>query len=79
MDLKISQWKRFYDVLEREAQMDGNLMIVPKLILKLLNAANYNQNVPLALDIFVETTSAAIQSDVAILISYLRSFHFEMD
>ena len=69
----------FYDVLERDAQMDGNLMIVPKLTLKVLNAANYNQNVPLALEIFDEPTSGAIQSDVAILISFHRSSHFEMD
>lgn len=45
---------------EKGAQMDGNLMIAPKLTLKVLHACNYKQNVPIALAIFKKNISAAI-------------------
>ena len=79
-------WKIFYDVLERDTQLDRNLMILLKLTLRrYFYASNYKQNVPLALVIFDETTSAAIQScfpknstNLGILKSFQRSLYFEM-
>ena len=51
-----------YDVFERDSQLDGNLKKAPKLTLKVLHPVSNKQNVPLALAIFDETTSAAFQS-----------------
>ena len=42
--------------------MDANLKKAPKLTLKVLHPGNCKQNVSLALAVFDETTSAAIQS-----------------
>ena len=56
------KWKMLDDVFERDAQLDGNLKKAPKLTSKVLHPGSNKQNVPFALPIFDETTSAAIQS-----------------
>ena len=55
------KWKMLHDVFERDAQLDGNLKKAPKVTLKVLQPGSNKQNVPLALAMFDETTSAAIQ------------------
>ena len=55
------KWKILHDVFERDAQLDGNLKKARKLTLKVLHPGSNKQNVSLALAIFDETTSAAIQ------------------
>ena len=56
------KWKLLHDVFENDAKLDGNLRKAPKLTAKALHPGNWKQNVPLALAIFDETTTAAIQS-----------------
>ena len=58
--IKDPTWKIFYDMHEKGAQMDENLMIAPTLTLKVLHTCNYKQNVPIALAIFKKNISAAI-------------------
>ena len=48
------------DVLEKDQKLDANLIKAPKLTNKVLHPGRYKQNVQLALDIFHETTVAAI-------------------
>ena len=48
------------DVLEKDQKLDANLIKAPKLTNKVLHHGKYKQNVQLALDIFHETTVAAI-------------------
>ena len=55
------KWKILHDVFERDAQLDGSLKKARKLTLKVLHPGSNKQNVSLALAIFDETTSAAIQ------------------
>ena len=52
------KWKMLHGGFEIEAQLDG----APKLTLKVLHPGSNKENVLLALVIFDETTSAAIQS-----------------
>ena len=54
------KWKMLHDVFKRDAQLDGNSKKAPKLTLKVLHPDSNKQNIPLLLDIFDETTSAAI-------------------
>ena len=58
------KWKMLHDVFERNAQLDGNWKKAPKLTMKVFHPGSNKLNVPLALAIFDETTSAAIQSYV---------------
>ena len=55
-------WKLLYDVPEKDQKLDANLRKAPKLTNKVLHPGKYKQNVQLALDIFHETTVAAIGS-----------------
>ena len=51
-----------HDVFERDAQLDGNLKKAPKLTLKVFHVGSNKQDVPLALAIFDEASSAVIRS-----------------
>ena len=51
-----------HDVHEKHQKLDANLWKAPKLTNKVLHPGKYKQNVQLALDIFHETTVAAIDS-----------------
>ena len=55
-------WKLLHDVYEKDQKMDVNLRKAPKLTNKVLHLGKYKQNVQLTLDIFHETTVAAISS-----------------
>ena len=51
-----------HDVHEKDQKLDANLRKAPKLTNKVLHPGKYKQNVQLALDIFHETTVAAVSS-----------------
>ena len=53
-------WKLLHDVHEECQKVDANLRKAPKLTNKVLHPGKYKQNVQLALDIFHDTTVAAI-------------------
>ena len=53
-------WGLLHDVHEKDKKLDANLRKAPKLTNKVLHPGKYKQNVQLALDIFHETTVAAI-------------------
>ena len=55
-------WKLLHDVHEKDKKLDANLRKAPKLTNKVLLPGKYKRNVQLALDIFHETTVAAISS-----------------
>ena len=55
-------WKLLHDVHEKDKKLDANLRKAPKLTNKVLHPGKYKQNVQLAMDIFHETTVAAINS-----------------
>ena len=55
-------WKLLHDVHEKDKKLDANIRKAPKLANKVLNSGKYKENVQLALDIFYETTVAAISS-----------------
>ena len=55
-------WRLLHKVHERDQLLTGNLKKAPKLNSKTLHPGNNKQNVPLALNIFDETTVAAILS-----------------
>ena len=55
-------WKLFQDVFEKDSLLEANLRKAPKITHKVLHAGNCNQNVPAALEIFYESTSAALTS-----------------
>ena len=55
-------WKLLHDVHEKDQKLDANLRKAPKLTNKVLHPGKYKQNVQLALDIFHETTVAAVSS-----------------
>ena len=55
-------WKLLHDVHEKDQKLDANLRKAPKLTNKALHPGKYKQNVQLTLDIFLETTVAAISS-----------------
>ena len=54
-------WKTFHDVSEKDALLEAHLKKAPTLNCKVLHPGNCKQNVPVALAIFNETTSAAIE------------------
>ena len=53
-------WELLHDVYEKDQKLDANLRKAPKLTNKMLHPGKYKQNAQLALDIFNETTVAAI-------------------
>ena len=55
-------WKLLHDVHEKDQKLDANLRKDQKMTNKVLHPGKYKQNVQLALDIFHETTVAAISS-----------------
>ena len=54
-------WKTFHEVNEKDALLEAHLKKAPKINSKVLHPGNCKQNVPAALAIFDETTSAAIE------------------
>ena len=55
-------WKLLHDVYEKGQKLDANLRKAPKLTNKVLHPGKNKQNVQLALNIFHESTVAAISS-----------------
>ena len=55
-------WKLLHDVHEKDQKLDANIRKAPKLANNVLHPGKYKENVQLALDIFHETTAAAISS-----------------
>ena len=51
----------FHEVCEKDALLEAHLKKAPKINSKVLHPGNCKQNVPAALAIFDETTSAAIE------------------
>ena len=51
-----------HDTYEKDCTLQANLRKVPRLNLKVLHPSNHKQNVPLALAIIHEKTTAAIES-----------------
>ena len=54
-------WKTFYDVYEKDSELQANLRKAPKLTYGAIHPGNNKQSVPLALAIFGESTTAAIK------------------
>ena len=54
-------WKLLHDVHEKDILLGANLRKAPKLSNKVLHPGKFKQNVQVALDIFHETTTAAIK------------------
>ena len=68
-------WRLLHKVHERDLNLTGNLKKAPKINAKTLHPGNNKQNVPLALNIFDETTAAGILSyfpDEASAAGFLR-------
>ena len=55
-------WKLLHNVHEKDRKLDANFKKAPKLTNKVLHPGKFKQNVQIALDIFHETTAAAITS-----------------
>ena len=55
-------WSLFHQIYEKDQTLNANLKKAPKITCKVIHPGNNKQSVPLALAIFDETTSAAIQS-----------------
>ena len=55
-------WNLLHDVHENDQNLDANRRKAPKLASNVLHPGKYKENVQLALDIFHETTAAAISS-----------------
>ena len=55
-------WELFHDVFEKDNLFEASLTKTPKITHKVLHPGNCKQNVPVALAIFHESTSAAITS-----------------
>ena len=53
-------WKLFHDVFKKGSLLEANLRKVPKTTQKVFHQGNCKQNVPVALAIFHESTSAAL-------------------
>ena len=53
-------WKLFNNVFEKNSLLEANLGKTPKITHKVFHLGNYKQNVPVALAIFHESTSAAL-------------------
>ena len=55
-------WKLFHNVFEKDSLLEANLRKAPKITYKVFHPGNCKQNVPVALAIFHESTSAAFTS-----------------
>ena len=55
-------WKLFHNVFEKDSLLEANLRKASKITHKILRPGNCKQNVPVALSIFHESTSAAVTS-----------------
>ena len=55
-------WKLFHNVFEKDSLLEANLKKAPKITHKVLHPCNWKQNVPVALAIYHEFTSAALTS-----------------
>ena len=55
-------WKLFHDVFEKNSLLEANSRKAPKITHKVFHPGNCKQNVPVALAIFHESTSAAVTS-----------------
>ena len=55
-------WKLFHNVFEKDRLLDANLRKAPQITHKVLHPGNCKQNIPVALAIFHEFTSAALVS-----------------
>ena len=55
-------WKLFQNVFEKDSLLEANLRKAPKITHKVFHPSNCKQNVPVALAIFHESTSAAFTS-----------------
>ena len=56
-------WKLFHDVFEKDSLLEANLWKAPKITHKVIHPGNCKQNVPVALAIFHESTSAALTNN----------------
>ena len=54
-------WKTFYDVHEKDSKLQANLRKAPKLTYRAIQPSNNKQSMPLALTIFDESTTGAIE------------------
>ena len=54
-------WETFYDVYEKDSKSQENLRKAPKLAYGTIHTGNNKQSMPLALTIFDEPTTAAIE------------------
>ena len=55
-------WHLLHKVYEKDEKLSGNLRKAHKLTFQTLHPGNNKQSVPLALNVFHETTSASIKS-----------------
>ena len=55
-------WNMLYKIYEKDEHLPGNLRKAPKLTYKAIHPGNNKQDVPKALAVFDETTSASIRS-----------------
>ena len=55
-------WKLFHDVFEKDSLLEANLRKAPRITYKVLHPGNCKQNVPVAVAVFHESTSAALTS-----------------
>ena len=55
-------WKLFHDVFEKDSLLEANLRKAPKITHKVLHPGNCKQNVPVAVTVFHESTSAVLTS-----------------
>ena len=56
-----TSWETFYDVYEKDSKSQENLRKAPKLASGTIHTGNNKQSMPLALTIFDEPTTAAIE------------------
>lgn len=54
-------WKTLHDIFEKDVLLEAHLRKAPEITYKVLHPGNCKQNVPVALAVFHETTSAAIE------------------
>ena len=55
-------WKLFHNVFEKDSLLEANLRKAPKITRKVLHPGNCKQNVPVAVAVFHESTSAVLTS-----------------
>ena len=71
-------WKTFYDVSEKDSKLQANLRKAPKPTYEAVHLGNNKQSMPLALSIFDESTTAALEcyfpekSDAGFFLSALQ-------